>query len=104
MAIGIGLHCWYCEHGPCNGDCNKDKMMATGLKTKSQKREERIDLLTDIKFKNDSEKIEELKTCLESSYDLLQNADKMEDVYDIVKTLIIDTLESYRKGDKFMTL
>lgn len=22
MAIGIGLHCWYCDHGPCNGDCN----------------------------------------------------------------------------------
>jgi hypothetical protein len=21
MAIGIGLHCWYCEHGPCNGQC-----------------------------------------------------------------------------------
>lgn len=21
MAIGIGLHCWYCEHGPCNGEC-----------------------------------------------------------------------------------
>lgn len=24
MAIGIGLHCWYCDHGPCNGDCKKD--------------------------------------------------------------------------------
>jgi hypothetical protein len=23
MAIGIGLHCWYCDHGPCNGECNK---------------------------------------------------------------------------------
>lgn len=21
MVIGIGLHCWYCEHGPCNGEC-----------------------------------------------------------------------------------
>lgn len=21
MAIGIGLHCWFCEHGPCNGEC-----------------------------------------------------------------------------------
>jgi O-acetyl-ADP-ribose deacetylase (regulator of RNase III) len=21
MAIGIGLHCMYCDHGPCNGDC-----------------------------------------------------------------------------------
>lgn len=25
MAIGIGLHCWYCEHGPCNGECNKEE-------------------------------------------------------------------------------
>jgi O-acetyl-ADP-ribose deacetylase (regulator of RNase III) len=24
MAIGIGLHCWYCEHGPCNGECKID--------------------------------------------------------------------------------
>lgn len=24
MAIGIGLHCWYCEHGPCNGECKND--------------------------------------------------------------------------------
>ncbi len=22
MSIGIGLHCWYCEHGPCNGECD----------------------------------------------------------------------------------
>ena len=22
MAIGIGLHCWYCDHGPCNGECD----------------------------------------------------------------------------------
>lgn len=21
MGIGIGLHCWYCNHGPCNGEC-----------------------------------------------------------------------------------
>lgn len=26
MAIGIGLHCWYCEHGPCNGECNRDQV------------------------------------------------------------------------------
>lgn len=25
MSIGIGLHCWYCEHGPCNGECERDK-------------------------------------------------------------------------------
>lgn len=24
MALGIGLHCWYCEHGPCNNTCIKD--------------------------------------------------------------------------------
>jgi O-acetyl-ADP-ribose deacetylase (regulator of RNase III) len=24
MSIGIGLHCWYCEHGPCNGECKND--------------------------------------------------------------------------------
>lgn len=23
MSIGIGLHCWYCEHGPCNGECEE---------------------------------------------------------------------------------
>jgi hypothetical protein len=25
MAIGIGLHCWYCDHGPCNGECDTYK-------------------------------------------------------------------------------
>lgn len=24
MAIGIGLHCWYCDHGPCNGECKEE--------------------------------------------------------------------------------
>lgn len=24
MAIGIGLHCWYCDNGPCTGDCKED--------------------------------------------------------------------------------
>jgi O-acetyl-ADP-ribose deacetylase (regulator of RNase III) len=24
MAIGIGLHCWYCDHGPCNGQCREE--------------------------------------------------------------------------------
>lgn len=24
MAIGIGLHCWYCEHGPCNERCHEE--------------------------------------------------------------------------------
>jgi O-acetyl-ADP-ribose deacetylase (regulator of RNase III) len=24
MGIGIGLHCWYCEHGPCTGICKED--------------------------------------------------------------------------------
>lgn len=22
MSIGIGLHCMYCDHVPCNGDCH----------------------------------------------------------------------------------
>lgn len=21
MSIGIGIHCWFCEHGPCNDEC-----------------------------------------------------------------------------------
>jgi len=25
MAIGIGLHCWYCDHGPCTNDCFNEK-------------------------------------------------------------------------------
>jgi mannose-6-phosphate isomerase len=25
MAIGIGMHCWYCEHGPCNGECKTEE-------------------------------------------------------------------------------
>ena len=30
MGIGIGLHCWYCEHGPCNGTCERqDKKKLT---------------------------------------------------------------------------
>lgn len=24
MSICIGLHCWYCEHGPCTGICKED--------------------------------------------------------------------------------
>ena len=24
MSIGIGMHCWYCEHGPCTGICKED--------------------------------------------------------------------------------
>lgn len=25
MGIGMGLHCWYCEHGPCTDECKGDK-------------------------------------------------------------------------------
>jgi hypothetical protein len=25
MVIGIGLHCWYCEHGPCTGECHVEE-------------------------------------------------------------------------------
>ena len=27
MAIGIGLHCWYCDHGPCNGECKREHVI-----------------------------------------------------------------------------
>lgn len=104
MAIGIGLHCWYCEHGPCNGECQNDKMVATSIKTVAQKRDEKIDIITDTKFKNDSERIYELKACLKESLRLLQNAEQMEDVYDMVRTMIRDTLNNYEKDKKFITL
>jgi hypothetical protein len=55
------------------------------------------------KFKTDKERIDELKTCLEQSYDLLQNAEQMEDVYDTVRALIRDTLVKYEEGEKFTT-
>lgn len=55
------------------------------------------------KFKTDKERIGELKNCLEQSYDLLQNAERMEDVYDTVRTLIKDTLVKYEEGKKFTT-
>lgn len=29
MAIGIGLHCWYCDHGPCTGDCKESNRQTT---------------------------------------------------------------------------
>lgn len=32
MAIGIGLHCWYCEHGPCTGECDKKEISKKKLK------------------------------------------------------------------------
>lgn len=54
-------------------------------------------------FQNDTERIQELKTCLEKSYNLLHNAEKMEDVYDIVRTLIRDTLSRYEEDKKFLT-
>jgi len=54
-------------------------------------------------FKNDTERIQELKTCLEKSHNLLHNADKMEDVYDMVRTLIRDTLSRYNEDKKFLT-
>ena len=54
-------------------------------------------------FKNDTERINELKTCLEKSHNLLHNAEKMEDVYDMVRTLINDTLSRYNEDKKFLT-
>jgi len=54
-------------------------------------------------FKNDTERIQELKTCLEQSHNLLHNAKKMEDVYDMVRTLTKDTLSRYEEDKKFLT-
>lgn len=54
-------------------------------------------------FKNDTERIQELKTCLEKSHNLLHNAEKMEDVYDMVRILIRDTLSRYEENKKFLT-
>ena len=54
-------------------------------------------------FQNDIERIQELKTCLEKSHELLHNAEKMEDVYDMVRTLIRDTLSRYEEDKKFLT-
>jgi hypothetical protein len=54
-------------------------------------------------FQNDTERIQELKTCLEKSHKLLHNAKKMEDVYDMVRTLIRDTLSRYEEDKKFLT-
>lgn len=55
------------------------------------------------KFKNDTERILELKTCLEKSHELLHNAKEMEDVYDMVRTLMKDTLSKFEKDKKFLT-
>jgi hypothetical protein len=40
-------------------------------------------------FENDTERIQELKTCLEKSHNLLHNANKMEDVYGTFKMRIV---------------
>ena len=55
------------------------------------------------KFNNDKERIKELKTCLEKSHELLHNAEKMEDAFDVVRTLIMDTLFRYNEDKKFLT-
>lgn len=56
-----------------------------------------------LQFKNNLERIMELKTCLEKSHELLHNAKEMDDVYDKVRTLIRDTLASYDQNRKFIT-
>ncbi len=55
------------------------------------------------KFQNDTERINELKTCLKKSHELLHNSKNMEDVYDVVRTLIRDTLSRYEEDKKFLT-
>jgi hypothetical protein len=51
MAIGIGLHCLYCDHGPCNGQCRVvDKKFNGPKKSKSDKRDEKISILLERKI------------------------------------------------------
>lgn len=48
MAIGIGLHCLYCDHGPCNGDCKVDHKSTSP--TKSEIRDSKIDKVLERKI------------------------------------------------------
>lgn len=49
MAIGIGLHCMYCDHGPCDNSCRKEME-----KTKQEIRDEKIKKI--LKEQTESEK------------------------------------------------
>ncbi len=54
-------------------------------------------------FNNDTERIDELKTCLEEAHSLLHNAVNQDDVFDTVRTFIRDTLSRYNEDKKFVT-
>lgn len=54
-------------------------------------------------FKNDTERIQELKTCLETSLQILDDCDNIEDGYLKTRTLIKDVLARYSDDKKFLT-
>lgn len=45
MSIGIGLNCWYCDHGPCTKDCEVEKR-----KTRAEIRNSKIDIIISKKI------------------------------------------------------
>lgn len=53
-------------------------------------------------FKNDTERINELKSCIETIHDILHNSVDMRDV-DRARTLARDTLSRYNEDKKFVT-
>lgn len=52
---------------------------------------------------NDSERIDELKSCLEKAYYILQNEKDIETSCNKSRTLIRDVLSRYEEGKKFIT-
>jgi hypothetical protein len=52
MSIGIGLHCWYCEHGPCNGECSRIMEQEKKSKIRDQKIEKILEKIKKEKEKN----------------------------------------------------
>jgi hypothetical protein len=64
MAIGIGLHCWYCEKGPCNGECNKEK-------NEKHKNSEKFESILNILLKSHREKGLELTEEWKKHYEKL---------------------------------
>ena len=53
-------------------------------------------------FKNDTERIDELKSCIEMIHDILHNSVDISDV-DKARTLARDTLLRYNEDKKFVT-
>lgn len=54
-------------------------------------------------FKNDTERIKELKTCLEECLDILNTDPRPESGRSKVRTLMRDVLSRYERGLKFTT-